>query len=83
MKSKRRKPKPEIIGLIGVGLDGADGHTRVTRAEDVLLVGGSEETHERMQDTIIHVSEAVEKDGKRIRDLTVEEMIDLVHKAQQ
>ena len=35
---------------MGLGLDGEDGHRRVTRGKEFLLVGGSEETHERMQE---------------------------------
>jgi len=33
----------KINGILGLGLDNADGHQRITKAEDVLLVGGSEE----------------------------------------
>jgi hypothetical protein len=35
--------------LVGVGLDARDGHVRMTDAEGLHLVGGSEATHARMQ----------------------------------
>ncbi len=35
--------------LMGLGFDG-DGHARITKGEDYVLLGGSSETHERMQD---------------------------------
>ena len=43
-------PKPSPDGLmLGVGLDNQDGHKRVTKGDNFYLVGGSEETHERMK----------------------------------
>ena len=34
--------------MLGVGLDNRDGHKRVTRGDNFCLIGGSEETHDRM-----------------------------------
>ncbi len=79
-----RKSKPaatETVGLIGVGLDNTDGHKRVTKADDFILLGGSAETHERMQDVAIHVTESLDKKGKRLQDACVEEMVELIHNA--
>ena len=39
--------------LLGLGLDGTDGHTRITTGKNFHLVGGSKETHEVMQETAI------------------------------
>jgi hypothetical protein len=47
---KTKQATAESVGLIGLGLDNQDGHKRITQGEEFLLVGGSEETHERMQD---------------------------------
>ncbi len=66
------------MGLLGIGVDGSDGHQRITKAEDVLLVRGSEETHERMQELVIKVGEAMERNGKRIRDVSIPELTDLI-----
>ncbi len=65
-------------GLLGVGLDNRDGHKRVTSGSDFLLVGGSEETHERMQDLVIRMNEKLKRKGKRYKDLDGNEFEDLV-----
>ena len=79
-----RKPKnkePELVGLLGVGLDNQDGHKRITRGDEFLLVGGSEETHEHMQDVAIRVTESLQTRGKRLQDTSAQEVADLIHKA--
>jgi hypothetical protein len=78
---KTKEKKAELVGLLGVGLDNDDEHKRITKGEEFLLVGGSQETHERMQDVAIHVTEALKTKGKRLQDACVEEVIELVHKA--
>jgi len=37
--------------LLGLGLD-RDGHARVTKGEDFVLVGGTEATHRTMQEDV-------------------------------
>ena len=75
----RKSKKQEVVGLIGIGLDGHDGHRRVTTADNVVLVGGSQETHEKMQDVAIHFTESL--NGKRLEDTEPDEVIDLLLKA--
>lgn len=65
-------------GLLGVGLDNRDGHKRVTSGNDFLLVGGSAETHEVMQDLVIRMNEKLKRKGKRYKDLERPEFEDLV-----
>jgi hypothetical protein len=79
----RKKPanKPEVVGLLGVGLDNQDGHKRVTHGEEFMLVGGSEDTHERMQDVVIRVTESLKDRGKRLRDAEPTEVADLLRDA--
>jgi hypothetical protein len=81
MARKTKEKTAEMVGLVGVGLDNQDEHQRITKAEEFLLVGGSEETHERMQDVAIHLTEALQSKGKRLQDACVEEVIDLLHNA--
>jgi hypothetical protein len=76
-----KKVQPEVVGLLGLGLDNRDEHKRITQAEDFLLVGGSEETHQRMQDVAIHFSESLKERGKRLADASVEEVVDLLRRA--
>jgi hypothetical protein len=80
MSSQPRPDAPQVVGFLGVGLDG-DGHRRVTQAEHFLLVGGSAETHERMQETVVRFEEALDKRGKRLRDVSPEEAVDLLRDA--
>ena len=79
--TRKTRPKPEVVGLLGVGLDNQDGHKRITQSEEMLLVGGSEETHDRMQDVAIRFSESLKNRGKRLQEASVEEVVDLLHKA--
>ena len=64
-------------GLLGLGLDGEDGHRRVTRGKEFLLVGGSEETHERMQDLVMRMNEKLKRRGKSFGELSAREFEDL------
>ena len=81
MIRKTKAKTTETVGLLGVGLVNQDEHKRITTGDEFLLVGGSEETHERMQDVAIHVTEALKHKGKRLQDAEMEEVIDLVHRA--
>jgi hypothetical protein len=68
--------------LFGIGLDGKDGHIRQTRGEEFFLVGGSEKTHEAMQDRAQAISEELQRRGKRLVDVSgPEELRDIVHDA--
>lgn len=77
-KEAVRRDEKEMTGLLGIGLDGGDGHDRVSRGDDFLIVGGSAETHERMQDLVIRMEEKLRRKGKRIRDLDEREFEDTV-----
>jgi hypothetical protein len=73
----------QLVGFLGVGLDNRDEHQRITRAEHFFLIGGSAETHERMQDTAIRFKEALDKKGKALKETTPEEAIDLLQEAME
>ena len=70
-----------VLGFLGVGLDNDDGEKRVTRSEHFFLVGGSEETHERMQDTAIRFGEKLKDRGKTLHEASAEEALDLLREA--
>jgi len=80
-KKSRRKAEPKVGGILGVGLDNTDGHKRITKTEEMVLVGGSEETHERMQETAIKFSEELQRRGKALPETTVREAIGLLRQA--
>jgi hypothetical protein len=71
----------QVLGFLGVGLDNQDGHQRLTRTDNFLLVGGSNATHERMQDTAIRFGEALKRRGKTLRETPPEEAIDLLRES--
>lgn len=67
--------------LLGVGMDNKDGHKRVTKGDNFFLVGGSEETHDKMAETAIKVNEKLKSKGKRLEDVSKEEFIDIISEA--
>jgi hypothetical protein len=82
-KNQPARKDREVIGLIGVGLDSADGHKRITRSENCFLIGGSEDTHERMQNTAIRFEEALRKKGKPLRETEVDEVVDIIRESME
>jgi hypothetical protein len=66
--------------LLGLGLDGQDKHKRITRGDGFNLVGGSEDTHERMTETVIKTTEDLGRKGRTIADAHPEELADLLRK---
>jgi hypothetical protein len=80
-KNEEKKPR-QVVGFLGVGLDNADGHQRLSQSEHFLLIGGSKETHERMQDTAIKFDEGLRRHGKALEETPLEEVIDIFHEAQ-
>jgi hypothetical protein len=81
LSNERDGDEPQVIGFLGVGLDNKDGHRRVTRSEHFVLVGGSPETHEHLQDTAIRFEEGLRRRGKRLQDTSPHEAIDLLRDA--
>ena len=65
--------------LLGVGLDNDDGHTRLTRGKNFLLVGGSQDTHAVMQETAVKINEHLDQRGKRLEDVSLGELRDICH----
>jgi len=63
--------------LLGVGLDNDDGHVRVTRGENFHLVGGSQGTHEAMQEKCIKLNEKLDERGKQLHELERNEFLDI------
>ena len=82
-KNNQSKPKgSKDAALLGVGLDNQDEEeTRLTKGDNYLLVGGSKQTHELMQETAVRVNEQLEKKGKRLVDLEPEEFRDVMAEA--
>lgn len=80
MRASHDKQRPQAA-LLGLGLDGDDGHTRLTRGDNFVLFGGSDETHSVMQETVCKVNESLTRCGKGLEDVSGEELRDIFHKA--
>ena len=65
--------------LLGIGLDG-DGHKRVTQAEKFSLIGGTEETHELMTETVIKTFEDLKRRGKELEEASPAALSDILRK---
>ena len=68
-----------VQGVLGVGLDGDDGHQRITQGDDFVLLGGSSDTHERLQELVLRMRDTLKKRGKRFGDLSRDEFEELAH----
>ena len=66
--------------LLGLGLDNKDGHMRITTGPNFQLIGGSENTHGVMQDTAIRFNEELHKRGKRLEDISPQEIMEILKK---
>ena len=63
--------------LLGLGLDGDDGHVRLTRGKNFLLCGGSHQTHAVMQETALKINEHLDRREKRLEDVSAGELRDI------
>jgi hypothetical protein len=80
--SNNRISERRVAGLLGLAFDADDGHKRITRGNNFLLAGGSEQTHGLMRDTIIKVNEALDARGIKLADVSPDELRDLLNDAQ-
>ena len=78
MTKKKRKSR---AGLLGVGLDNEDGHKRITTGEKFVLVGGSEETHERMTETVVKTFEELKRRDRQLEEVEPKELADILKKS--
>ena len=75
MKASRKEQKS--AALLGLAFDNNDEQTRVTRGKNFLLWGGSTDTHSLMQETAVKINECLDKQGKRLEDVSFPELRDI------
>ncbi|WP_269523445.1 hypothetical protein [Coraliomargarita parva] len=75
------RPKNDKAHLLGLGLDNKDGHKRITRAERFSIVGGSEETHSRITETVVKTFETLDRKGKSLESVEKKELIDIIQQS--
>ncbi|MDO4630549.1 MAG: hypothetical protein Q4C70_15325 [Planctomycetia bacterium] len=66
----------KISSMLGIGLD-SDGETRLTHGRNFSLVGGTQKTHEIMQETFCKVNENLDRRGKDLQETTRHELRDV------
>ena len=77
MSDAPQKKKRKAV-ILGVGLD-SDGHKRITTGDNFALVGGTEETHERMTEKAIKINEKLRERGKELEEVSRDEFDDIAH----
>jgi hypothetical protein len=70
--------KKNHAAMFGIGFDAADGHVRITRGSNFAVVGGCEETHSIMSETVVKVNEKLERRGKVLEHVEPNELRDLI-----
>ncbi|MFO0789452.1 MAG: hypothetical protein U0805_08340 [Pirellulales bacterium] len=80
--SKNRISEERVAALLGLAFDAHDGHKRITRGKNFLLAGGSEETHGLMRETILRVNEELDSRGIQLKDVSPDELRDMINDAQ-
>jgi hypothetical protein len=76
---KATEKPAKSAALLGLGLDNDDGHTRLTRGKNFVLLGGSQDTHRAMQETAIKINERLDRRGKRLEDVSIKELREICH----
>jgi hypothetical protein len=72
---------PKVMAhLFGVGLDCADGHKRITQADKFSILGGSQNTHDKMTETLCKTFEDLSIKGKALEETSPDELSDIIHK---
>ena len=67
--------------MLGVGLDNDDGHKRITTGEQFAIIGGSEETHDRMTETVVKTFEELKQIGKPLEKVEPKELSEIIHRS--
>lgn len=80
-KPARRKRRPAVSGLLGLGLDNEDGHKRITTGEKFVLVGGSQETHEVMTETMMKTFEELKRRDKVLETVDHRELAEIIDRS--
>jgi hypothetical protein len=72
---------PNVMAhLFGLGLDGTDGHKRITQADKFSIMGGSENTHDKMTETLCKTFEDLKIRGKSLEEASMDEISELIRK---
>ena len=65
--------------MLGMAFDAEDGQTRITKGDNFLLYGGSQDTHAVMQETVLKINEHLDDRGQRLEDVSRKELREILH----
>jgi hypothetical protein len=74
VQSGPRRLRARIIGL---GLDGSGGPQRIITGQECLVVGGSEETHAELLETMLRLETELERIGQRLGDVAPADLAEI------
>jgi hypothetical protein len=80
-KPTKKTPAKKTAALVGLGLDNDDGHKRLTKGEQFAIVGGSEETHGRMTETVVKTFEELKHRRKHLSEVEANELAEIIQKS--
>ena len=64
--------------MLGLAFDAKDGQTRITKGDNFLLYGGSQDTHAVMQETVVKINEHLDDRGQRLENVSRKELRDIL-----
>ena len=70
-------PRRLRAAIIGFGLDSSDDHQRLSTGDQCILVGGSEETHAELLETMLRLESELERLGRGLADITPDELAEI------
>ena len=65
--------------LLGLGFDCDDGHLRITSGKNFRLYGGSQKTHELLQEKAVKFNEYLDKNRKTLDEISDGEFFDIAN----
>jgi len=80
-KPAKHTKKSPAKKLLGIGLDNDDGHKRITKGDQFVLLGGSEETHGRMTETVVKTFEELKHRRKHLSEVERAELDEIIQKS--
>jgi hypothetical protein len=81
MPKRRNRIRRKKGLLVGVRIDRGDGHTRVSRGEDFLALGGTKEGHAHLREAVAEISDEVKRRGRSIAEVRREEFREILARA--
>lgn len=63
--------------LVGLGLDDADAPRRIINGEQCLILGGSEQTHDDLLETVLRLESELERRGQSLGEVSPADLADI------